>query len=533
MGDRAIAGTERAARLRRHRLTDSPLRIAILALGGQGGGVLSRWIVGLAEANGWRAQATSVPGVAQRTGTTIYYVEIAPPSEQSPVMALMPASGDVDIVIAAEFMEAGRALSRGFVEANRTTLIASSHRIFSIGEKSAMGDGRVSAANVLEALQKSSNRLMLADFAAVAEQAGAPISSALFGALAGSGALPFAPCDFEAAIEDAGMMSPQNRAGFEAGCAIAGERRAGKPVALADIKVRPRSPSSDPSATIPAPVAPLHRLGEERMRDYYREPLADLYRQRMAAVIAADRALGGETRDFALSVAATRHLALWMTYEDVYRVADLKTRPGRITRIEAEARAKPGQIVEVTEFMHPRFEEVCESLPRSIGTSLRNSPRGREMFDRFLGKGRFIRTTGALGFTLLWLIARAGRWRTGTLRWSEEQQRIEAWLQSALNAAREDYDLGVQIIKLQRLVKGYGDTHARGLRNYATIMTAIGGLRGQPDAAAKVNRLQEAALADEDGIKLRQALEVLLPQQPGVQLGQNAEQRDFARSLAS
>ena len=53
--------------------TARPLSIAVLAMGGQGGGVLADWIVALAESQGWAAQSTSVPGVAQRTGATIYY----------------------------------------------------------------------------------------------------------------------------------------------------------------------------------------------------------------------------------------------------------------------------------------------------------------------------------------------------------------------------------------------------------------------------------------------------------------------------
>jgi indolepyruvate ferredoxin oxidoreductase beta subunit len=47
-----------------------PVSILIAALGGQGGGVLTDWIVGAAEHAGLPAQATSIPGVAQRTGAT-------------------------------------------------------------------------------------------------------------------------------------------------------------------------------------------------------------------------------------------------------------------------------------------------------------------------------------------------------------------------------------------------------------------------------------------------------------------------------
>ena len=116
--------------------TERPVSIAIVAMGGQGGGVLTEWIVLLAEKHGWVAQSTSVPGVAQRTGATIYYVEMMPPLDgRKPILSLMPTPGDVDVVIASEFMEAGRSILRGIVTPERTTLIASNHRSFAIGEK--------------------------------------------------------------------------------------------------------------------------------------------------------------------------------------------------------------------------------------------------------------------------------------------------------------------------------------------------------------------------------------------------------------
>ena len=104
---------------------EKPLAIAILAMGGQGGGVLADWIVEVAEQEGWAAQSTSVPGVAQRTGATIYYIETLPPRNGvAPIFSLMPTPGDVDVVMAAEFMEAGRSILRGLVTPDRTTLIA-------------------------------------------------------------------------------------------------------------------------------------------------------------------------------------------------------------------------------------------------------------------------------------------------------------------------------------------------------------------------------------------------------------------------
>ena len=126
-----------------------PITLALLAMGGEGGGVLADWAVDMAEHNGFFAQTTSVPGVAQRTGTTVYYLEFFPddgagkPGVHEPVLSTMATPGEVDIVVASELMEAGRAISRGFVTSDITTFITSTHRVYSMTERTSMGDGRV------------------------------------------------------------------------------------------------------------------------------------------------------------------------------------------------------------------------------------------------------------------------------------------------------------------------------------------------------------------------------------------------------
>ena len=126
------------------------LKVAIYAVGGQGGGVLTGWIEALARAQGYVCQATSVAGVSQRTGATIYSLEMAPSSGRIPVFSLMPAAGDVDVMIAAEWMEAGRAIIRGFVTPDRTALIASTHRNLAVSEKMVPGDGLADSTAVRE-----------------------------------------------------------------------------------------------------------------------------------------------------------------------------------------------------------------------------------------------------------------------------------------------------------------------------------------------------------------------------------------------
>ncbi|MEO6268808.1 MAG: hypothetical protein ABIP08_00730 [Lautropia sp.] len=83
-----------------------PYAVLIAALGGEGGGVLADWLVKCALRSGLAVQATSVPGVAQRTGATSYYLEWLdrplPPGAPAPVFSLNPMAGRVDVLVASE-----------------------------------------------------------------------------------------------------------------------------------------------------------------------------------------------------------------------------------------------------------------------------------------------------------------------------------------------------------------------------------------------------------------------------------------------
>ncbi len=480
------------------------LRLSIHALGGQGGGVLADWIADVAEHAGWWAQGTSVPGVAQRTGATVYYIEIAPPGPE-PMMALMPVPGDVDVVIASELMEAGRAVARGLVTPGRTTLIASSHRIFAIGEKSAMGDGAFSAAAVLDACARSARRLILADLQALAATHGSVISATLLGALAGSGALPFARADYESAIARAGVGVKASLAAFAAGFAVAGAPPAPELAIVAPPSSAP-PPLAERIARLPQAAHAFARLGTERLVDYQDRAHAARYLDRLEAVASAERELGG---DGALTAATARHLALWMSYEDVIRVADLKTRATRAARVAGEVRAPLDVLTRTTEFMHPRFEEVVDMLPTTLARRLQNSARARGWLTPLIDRDRQIATSSLGGFLLLWGLARLRRLRPRSLRFEVEEARIEAWLASAINAARTDPALGLEVIRLQRLVRGYSDTHARGLANFAAIMRALPDLAARADGAARLATLHKAALADDEARTLSAALAAL------------------------
>jgi indolepyruvate ferredoxin oxidoreductase beta subunit len=489
------------------------ISIAILAMGGQGGGVLGDWIVALAEAQGWAAQSTSVPGVAQRTGATIYYIEMAPPKAGAqPVFALMPTPGDVDIVMASELMEAGRSVLRGLVTPDRTTLIASTHRAFAVSEKEVPGDGVGDPGVVSVATEFAAKRVVAFDMEALAKSKGSVISAVLFGALAATERLPFDRAAFEAAIRAGGTGVESSLRAFAG--AFAQTRDA--PIELARRFPEKRFAAMPEAtghpeldrllsrirATFPAEARPLLFAGARRLVDYLDPGYALEYLDRVGMLLDLDRAHGGEGKGFAFTCAAAKYVAVAMAYDDVARVADLKIRESRQARVRSEVSASADSIVATTEYFHPRAEEVCGALPKAWGQWIENRPAVFKGLDRVVNRGRRIRVNTVTGYLSLALVASLGRRRRNSLRHAREEAHREAWLKVAAAALESRYELGVEALACRRLVKGYSDTHARGLSKFDRVMSAVPSLARREDGAVWLDRLKRAALADETGVAL-------------------------------
>ncbi|RKF47114.1 indolepyruvate oxidoreductase subunit beta family protein [Paraburkholderia fungorum] len=516
-------------------MSERPIGIAILAMGGEGGGVLADWIVDLAEHEGYPAQTTSVPGVAQRTGATIYYVEFRPCAldahdrAHEPVLSLVPTPGDVDIVLASELMEMGRAIQRGLVTPDRTTLIASTHRVYSMTEKTSMSDGRVDPRPFVAQAQKAAKHFVHADFARIAENNGSVISAALFGALAGANALPFSREQFEAAIKRAGVGVQSSLKAFAAGFETAvgaGSNTAQEKARLpGDAVPARRSQPFDIGAAnhpeiaaldrriqseFPVEVADILHRAVRRLADYQDAGYAHAYLERLKPLHAADDAATYAVRGDELLLAETaRHLALWMSYEDTVRVAELKIRATRFTRVRDEVKATPEQLLHINEFLHPRVEEIADTLPAALGRWLLKPGALRSMVERLTSRGRVVRTTSLRGFLMLYGVASLRGARRRSLRYQREHAEIDAWLARTLRYAARDYSLALEIARSQRLVKGYGDTHARGMRNYRKIEAVIPLVARTAAPAARLKALCEAALADEEGERLDALLDEL------------------------
>jgi indolepyruvate ferredoxin oxidoreductase beta subunit len=503
---------------------ERPITIAILAIGGQGGGVITDWLIALGEQNGWYVQATSVPGVAQRTGATLYYVEMIPESGRTPVLSMMPAPGDVDIVVAAEMMEAGRAIQRGLVTPDRTTLIVSSHRAYGILEKTAPGDAIADLEKVGAIARKHAKRFIAFDMQRIADENQSVISASLFGALAGADVLPFAREHFEATIRHGGKGVESSLEAFAAACDVVTLAESGligltatKPGRVAPVEpsggseqdLREYGLAVERTKSFPYEAAPMALAGFRHTVDFQDVAYGYEYLNRLTEILEFDRERGGLGRSYALTREMAKYLARAMVYDDVIRVADLKTRAKRLARVRTEAGAGGDEVVRVTEFMHPRMEEICGTMPARWARWIEARPRLFQMLDRVFNRGRHVRTDSLFWFTVLYLLAGLKPRRRTLRRHEIETAHLDAWLGKVRETAPVNYNLAVEIVKCRRLIKGYSDTYARGQSKFDKVLSAVPVLAPRADGADWLRRLREAALLDEEGKALDGALKTV------------------------
>ncbi|MDO6965034.1 indolepyruvate oxidoreductase subunit beta family protein [Rhizobium alvei] len=499
---------------------DKPLALAILAMGGQGGGVLADWIVDLAEGEGWVAQTTSVPGVAQRTGATIYYLELLKAREGvEPVLALMPTPGDVDVVLAAELMEAGRSVLRGLVTPEKTMLIASTHRSYAVGEKEKPGDGTGNPTVVVDATDFAAKKTIAFDMDTLAVKNGSVISASMFGALCASGALPFTKEAFEATVRKGGKGVEASlrafNAAYERVLKGGNDKLSAEPgKTFAPLPAKAGHPALDKLLArirneFPATIHAMLYAGVKKLTDFQDPAYANEYLDEVARLYSADRTNGGEAKDFAFTAQAAKYVAIAMAYDDVIRVADLKTRATRFDRVKKEVGVKADQLLYTTEYMHPRMEEVCGTLPKALGRWIENRPGLFNWLNRRIDKGRRVKTGTLFWFTGLYFVSALRRFRRGSLRHAIETEHRQAWVGEALRLLPKNYDLAVEILGNRRLVKGYSDTHSRGLSKFDRVMSALPKLADREDGAAWMRRLRQAALLDENGTALDGALKTV------------------------
>lgn len=479
----------------------TPITILVCALGGEGGGVLAEWLYQTAVRAGHPAQATSVPGVAQRTGATTYYVEVYPEKADTlrgrrPVFSLNPVPGEIDLLLSSELLETARHVGNGMASRERTQVISSTARALTVAEKMQMGDGRLDDAALVAALQRHARAAELLDLDALARQAGTVISAVLLGAAAASGALPFVRSLFEDTIRASGKGVDASLRGFALAYDAVSARRAQQ--AVVD------------QALAAAPAPDLRTLARQRLADYQDDDYAALYEQRLHKLHAAEDAApdAPPSRRGAVVQEMVRWLALWMAFDDIVRVAAAKLAASRLARVQREVGLRDGELLKVYDHFKPGVPEFAALLPQGLARRLqdwdhRRVARGREPWALPLKVG----THSLAGVLALRAVAALKGQRRRGSRFALEQQLIERWLAAVERGTREHWPLGHELALCGRLIKGYGSTNERGKANLLHVIDHLA-FNGRPAAerAEAVRAARLAALADEAGTALDKTL---------------------------
>ena len=496
-----------------------PISLLICALGGEGGGVLTEWIIATAHRAGYAAQSTSIPGVAQRTGATTYYIEVFPtPIAQlggkRPVFSLNPVPGALDALVSSELLETTRQIGNGMATKERTQVMTSSTRTFTTMERMQLGDGRIDSERLLEVVQAHSRAHHVFDMASIAKEAGTIVSAVMLGAVAGSGLFPFKRSDYEAVVSEGGDTSVASLRGFAKAFDMVGASHAQLArvtQALLNDEI-PKQISKglqpDLASAFPVQTHEMLSLGHARMLEYQGVAYAQLYVDRLKQVLQAEQTADPTAaNNFATTREMARWLALWMAFDDIVRVADLKSRASRRQRVVGEVKAKDDDLLKVYDHFKPGVPEFAALLPTSLAHKLtawdrRRVMKGKTSWALPLKVGTHS-ITGMLSLrslaSLKWLRVRGSRYAT-------EQSMIEQWLQGVVQGTKRQWQLGHEIALCGRLIKGYGSTNERGKENLLHVLQHLA-QGAVPAAAAKaIAAARNAALADDAGKALDTAL---------------------------
>ncbi len=486
-----------------------PITLLVCALGGEGGGVLTEWLVETARLAGYAAQATSIPGVAQRTGATTYYLEVFPVplaelGGRKPVFSLSPVPGALDALVSSELLETARQIGNGMASPDRTRVISSNARLLTTQERMQLGDGRVDEAELLKLVEAFAREHQVFDMNAVARECGTVVSAVLLGAIAGSGLFPFERRFFEEAVRG-GVSAQASLRGFARAFEIVERAEYVKKALDSRLRGNDGASSVIPAEAgiqgFPEPVREMASLGYARLVDYQDRAYADLYVERLNQVLAAElEADPTGAHHFATTRETARWLALWMAFDDIVRVADLKSRATRADRVRGEVKVGEHDLLKVYDHFKPGVPEFAALLPPSLAQRLTAWDRarvlaGREPWAMPLKVG----THTAFGMVALRTLASFKWLRVRGSRFAFEQRMMVRWLEGIVAGTRRGWALGHEVALCGRLIKGYGATNERGKENLLHVLEHLAVLPDAATAAKAIADARAAALADDAG----------------------------------
>lgn len=508
------------------------LKILLPAVGGQGGGVLTEWIFQAFLKEGYEVQGISLPGLSQRGGSTVYYLEASAASANSHeiIFSQHPVPGDVDVIISQEFLELGRMLEQGY-GSDKTTIVSSTHRIYSTLEKLPLGSGIYSEENLYSIAREFSSEFIGIDALNLAknhDMSERAVNAILLGALCSSDSLPLEKVSYLSAIEDVGISVEDNIKAFNIGFGYVNARRTANDnkhketgieilcnkYGIPDKKIKKVSEFITPlQQRIPLRLHEILNEAVVRLCDYQGLWYAQIFLDHINRIV--DQESNGTDNSYRLTETVIKNLALLMSYEDGIRVAELKIRKDRFERIKKDMVIGDKQLFHVVDYLKPDSEEIYGLLPNAVVNPalrlLATSPMAK------LRRGKpsltFTQTpvtSSFSGFFRMWLIARFKPLRPYSYRYRKEHEVIDKYLSSVHFYADVDYELGCMVAKGGSIIKGYGRVRRRTIDTFMRFLDIVvsrlfssssAGKHGYSFVVSKGYEALEFISQSEDGIK--------------------------------
>jgi indolepyruvate ferredoxin oxidoreductase beta subunit len=340
----------------------------------------------------------------------------------------------------------------------------------------------------------------------------------LLGAIAGSELLPFSRAAYEATIRQSPRGVDASLEGFARAFEMVGQTDVEH---IAPAATRGASTAGDACAAVPPRILDafppvLHdivALGYARVMDYQDRDYATNYINRLGQVLTAEQAADAAAeQEFALTREVARWLALWMAFDDIVRVADLKSRASRLARVRGEVKAAPEELLRVYDFFKPGVPELAGLLPGPLARFLLSrDARRRKAGKPPLAFALKLPAHSVSGVMALRAVASLRWLRKRSLRFKREQAMIDQWLDGVLTGLRAGWQPGFEVAQCGRLIKGYGSTNDRGKENLLHVLEQVlpAGFSDVQALAGAIRKVRDSALADDTGKELDHSLAAL------------------------
>lgn len=497
------------------------LRVLIGTVGGQGGGVLSDWLIhGLLNAN-WNAVSIGLLGLSQRAGTVTYYCEASSDKEEKIVTSMFAMPGDVNLFIGQELLELGRLLSAGYAS-DDCVIIGNLGRTYTTLEKMPSENGVYDSSiitNAAEKLSPKNNYLVDAPAYVTAHQLQHLTSNAfLLGMVVASPVIDLPTEPFIKAIKDSEVNVKGNIKAFELGYQMFKDGKIHPGVNQFKIKDNPPASqliaSGDNKNTLFEKIK--SRCSQEvidsvdfacqRLEDYQDKEYVQSYLEMIEELRNKESVRPATVQAFA------KNAALWLSYEDIPRVGQLKTKSDRFAKVFKEHGISSQHVVKITDYFVPDIEQLVGMLPKPIAKLIMNI--GSKFTHDFEGKSFPLRiqSTSILGYWSLRLLSLGKYWRRSSLRHQYEMSKFNFWFDNLKKIQDESPAVAQIVAELARVIKGYGHVRVKAINDLTTFIDlAVPQLLKLEKSGMEIDALGQSALkvlAQEAG-KIQESLSLI------------------------